>query len=58
MKIVHYIAIILIAWSCNSSSGNTVVITKEDSLEYYPPTPVKLEKQLFRRYYREVSRFF
>jgi CubicO group peptidase (beta-lactamase class C family) len=58
MKIVHYIAIILIAWSCNSSSGNTVVTTKEDSLEYYPPTPVKLEKHLFRRYYREVSRFF
>lgn len=30
----------------------------EDSLQYYPPTPVKLERQLFREYYRAVSSFF
>lgn len=57
MKIINWIAVLIIAWSCNSSSGTRAAI-KEDSLEYYPPTPVKLEKQVFRRYYREVTRFF
>ncbi len=49
----------LIGWGCTSSSGNGVVSPpKDDSLEYYPPTPVKLDKQLFRHYFREVSHFF
>jgi CubicO group peptidase (beta-lactamase class C family) len=54
------IAVIIIAWSCNTSSGNNTPVTtkKDDSLQYYPPTPAKLDQQQFRRYYRELSRYF
>jgi CubicO group peptidase (beta-lactamase class C family) len=59
MKTITWISIVIvIGWSCNTSSGKTVAPTKEDSLEYYPPTPAKLDQQKFRRYYREVSHFF
>lgn len=58
MKNLGWILILLLGWSCNSTSGNGAVVTKEDSLEYYPPTPVTLDKQLFRKYYRELTRFF
>ncbi len=30
----------------------------DDSLEYYPPTPPVLDKNEFRRYYKELSVFF
>ena len=41
--------------ACNSSSKDKK--PADDSLQYYPPTPVKLEQQEFRRYYRELSSF-
>jgi len=47
-------AVILIA--CNTSSKDKK--SEDDSLQYYPPTPVKLDKQEFRKYYRELSDFF
>jgi CubicO group peptidase (beta-lactamase class C family) len=50
--------IVLLVWSCTSSSGNGVSAPKDDSLEYYPPTPAQIDRQLFRHYFREVSRFF
>lgn len=31
---------------------------KDDSLEYYPPTPGKLSKQDFRHYYSELKNYF
>lgn len=32
--------------------------TAEDSLQYYPPTPAKMDKQSFREYYRTLDAFF
>jgi CubicO group peptidase (beta-lactamase class C family) len=61
MKTIGWISILLLAgWSCNSSSGNgnRPAALKEDSLEYYPPTPAQIDKQEFRRYYRTVSHYF
>ncbi len=60
MKTISCILVLLfIGWSCNSSSGkDTPTIVKEDSLEYYPPTPGKLTQQEFRRYYRDLSHYF
>jgi CubicO group peptidase (beta-lactamase class C family) len=43
-------------WACNSSSGEDK--TQEDSLQYYPPTPRGLTREQFRKYYRDVSRYF
>jgi CubicO group peptidase (beta-lactamase class C family) len=61
MKTTIYwiIALIVTGWSCNTTSGRTAnAITKEDSLEYYPPTPVQLDQKQFRNYYRILSRYF
>jgi CubicO group peptidase (beta-lactamase class C family) len=56
MKIITWIIIIVIGWSCNTSSENKIVV--EDSLQYYPPTPGKLDQQQFRYYYKKLSNFF
>lgn len=60
MKTISWIiALIIIGWSCSSTSGKTAdTAPKEDSLEYYPPTPVQLDKQQFRHYVRIVSQYF
>jgi CubicO group peptidase (beta-lactamase class C family) len=42
--------------SCQSSSTKKKV--EEDSLQYYPPTPEKIERATFRRLYRDISTFF
>jgi len=47
---------ILFLVSCNSSFEDKK--DKDDSLQYYPPTPVKIKKKEFRKYYRELSLFF
>ena len=46
----------LLLYCCSSVSGETEIA--EDSLQYYPPTPKKLAREDFRRYYRAVSAFF
>ncbi|MBL7741807.1 MAG: beta-lactamase family protein [Chitinophagaceae bacterium] len=56
--LMRLFTVALIGWGCTSSSGNGVTIPKDDSLDYYPPTPVQLDKKVFRHYFREVSRFF
>ncbi|MDP4265710.1 MAG: serine hydrolase domain-containing protein [Bacteroidota bacterium] len=62
MKTLSWIFVLLFtsAWCCSSSSGKTKVAVKqrEDSLEYYPPTPTKLDQQQYRRYYRLLSDYF
>src|SRR5262249_23934010 len=61
MKTISWIILVTIitSWNCNSTSGKSISIPKkEDSLEYYPPTPVVLDKLQFRRYYRELSHYF
>jgi CubicO group peptidase (beta-lactamase class C family) len=42
--------------SCNEASSHADV--KEDSLQYYPPTPRQIDKQEFRYYNRILSDFF
>lgn len=41
--------------ACNSSSRDGK--KTDDSLQYYPPTPVRMEQSAFREYYRQVSGF-
>jgi len=50
------IILIFLLISCNSSFGDKK--NKDDSLQYYPPTPAKINKKIFRKYYRELSAFF
>jgi CubicO group peptidase (beta-lactamase class C family) len=58
MKTITWLAVLIITgWSCTTTSGKTI-IPKEDSLEYYPPTPSTLNQQQFRHYYKELSRYF
>lgn len=38
--------------------GAETVLTREDSMEHYPPTPPALSQQEFRHYYNTCSRFF
>jgi CubicO group peptidase (beta-lactamase class C family) len=42
--------------TCNTSSEKEK--PEEDSLQYYPPTPVKLDQKTFRSYFRQLSAFF
>jgi CubicO group peptidase (beta-lactamase class C family) len=42
--------------ACNHSSGEKKI--EDDSLQYYPPTPITLNKDEFRYYYRALSGFF
>lgn len=61
--IVCLFTLMITGCSCNDSSGNSnarkpIVIAKEDSLNYYPPTPAKLSQQQFRYYYRELAHYF
>jgi len=48
--------ILLFFIACNVSSADKP--SPEDSLQYYPPTPVPLEKNEFRRYYRDLKALF
>lgn len=49
-----FTAVIIIA--CKSKSGNQK--EQDDSLQYYPPTPLQLTKEEFRNYYRKISTCF
>ena len=54
--IVSLFLLVLVFAACNSSSRHQKA--EDDSLQYYPPTPGKLEKEEFRHYYRQLSTFF
>jgi CubicO group peptidase (beta-lactamase class C family) len=61
MKTISWIILVTIiaSWNCNSTSGKSINIPKkEDSLDYYPPTPAPLDRLEFRRYYRELGHYF
>lgn len=51
--IIHIIVLASLWLSCNLFSSNKKQV--EDSLQYYPPTPGKLDKQEFREYYRALT---
>jgi len=54
--ILYILGLLAISYSCNEASSNGQV--KEDSLQYYPPTPKQLDKQEFRYYHKALSYFF
>lgn len=54
--ILFIIGLLALGYSCNEAVSNVEV--KEDSLEYYPPTPKELNKQEFRYYHRALAYFF
>ena len=56
--ILYIIALVVIVYGCNEAASNTNEKIKEDSLQYYPPTPKVLDKQEFRYYHRALSYFF
>lgn len=55
-NLLLYTLLILFIISCNVYSGDRQ--PENDSLQYYPPTPVSMNRDEFRYYYRELSRFF
>ncbi len=56
MKTITQIVLLAIVLAgCNSSATKKPA---DDSLQYYPPTPAKLEQHEFRNYYRELSDLF
>lgn len=55
-KNLLYFCIIIFIAACNAVSRDKR--TEDDSLQYYPPTPVSLKKNEFRQYYRQLSVFF
>ncbi len=50
------LCLLTIVQSCKSKSSPTK--PEDDSLQYYPPTPLQLSKEDFRHYYRAVSAYF
>lgn len=50
------IGLVAIVNSCNEAASHAE--TREDSLQYYPPTPKEMGKQEFRYYRRALSYFF
>ncbi len=53
--IVSFLLLAVLLTSCNSSSRNKK--PEDDSLQYYPSTPQRLNKDDFRNYYRQLSSF-
>ncbi len=49
--------LILFFVACNVTSADKQQ-PEEDSLQYYPPTPGKINQQEFRQYFRELGAFF
>jgi CubicO group peptidase (beta-lactamase class C family) len=54
--ILSFFFLAVLFFGCKSSSGDKKPV--DDSLEFYPPTPTKIDQQEFRLYYRELSDFF
>ncbi len=57
MKSFVYILALAVIISCSNSQSAKKELA-DDSLQYYPPTPPQLDKNEFRRYYRQLSAFF
>ncbi len=52
-NLFYSLLLLTIVCGCNLSSSTKAA--EDDSLEFYPPAPGKMQKQLFRHYYRAVS---
>lgn len=55
---IYSIILLVLIYGCNEAASNHEVTHREDSLQYYPPTPKQLDKQEFRQYRRILSSFF
>lgn len=53
---LYFFLLFVIIAACNAASNKEN--SKDDSLQYYPPTPKEMSKDEFRSYYRVVSNFF
>ena len=59
MKILFYALLFgSFLQGCNMSDAKTGKAGLEDSLQYSPPTPGKLSREEFRRYFRMLDHFF
>lgn len=56
LRKLFWIVIVLITVACGSSNPSET--SKEDSLQFYPPTPQVLSKQTFRDLFRKVKLFY
>lgn len=56
MKNILYCFYVLLVLGCNLFGNNNA--PKEDSLEYYPPTPKEIPKNEFRNYYNVLENHF
>lgn len=57
MKTITSLTFLLVVFfACNSSSLKNKA--EDDSIQYYPLTPQKMEQQEFRHYYRRLNEFF
>ena len=58
MKTFLYIVLLaFLSYCCNNSTRDKKP-GEEDSLQYYPVTPEKIDQQEFREYYRRLTAFF
>jgi CubicO group peptidase (beta-lactamase class C family) len=57
-NLLYPIAIIVLLLSCKNSNHAPVLVQKEDSLQYYPPTPQALPREEFRYYYNIAKNHF
>jgi CubicO group peptidase (beta-lactamase class C family) len=59
-NILYTIGFLVFIYACNqaSSEKKKAIVQPEDSLQYYPPTPGRLDKQEFRKYVRTLTSFF
>jgi CubicO group peptidase (beta-lactamase class C family) len=55
---IYTIALLVLIYGCNEAASNSEITHREDSLQYYPPTPKQLDKQEFRQYRRVLTSFF
>jgi CubicO group peptidase (beta-lactamase class C family) len=56
-NVLYTIALLTIVCGCNVGSTKSKP-TEDDSLQYYPPTPVQLPREEFRHYLRALSSYF
>jgi CubicO group peptidase (beta-lactamase class C family) len=55
---IYTLALLVLIYGCNEAASNSEITHREDSLQYYPPTPRQLDKQEFRQYRRVLTSFF
>jgi len=52
------ILLTFVSLGCFGTNPKRADAPKEDSAHYYPPTPVAIDKNAFRKYFREINDFY